>query len=266
MAPFPHPVLLAVPAFGVDHLTDAVLRDLVRDPVDEVPGLRIVVVDNRGDHTPAVDDPRVELHRPSSNLKWLGTVNWALAEAERAGDAVCVVLNNDTRLSRGFVAALVATFTECEGVAVAAPTYDDFWLHARAREIPATADAYRSVHAYRPVPFCDGTGFALSVEAVRRVGGLDAVAFPEQGYGADIDLALRARDLGYRCVVTEAAYLSHHRRGTMAGLPDESAERHRAEILTGLAATRGDGWRAQAGLGPGAFPPHNTGSSASWYA
>ena len=255
-------VLLAIPAYGADHLTHTVVADLVRDPGD----VRIVVVDNRGDHELATTDPRVERYRPGVNLKWLGTVNWALDEATAAGDDVVVVLNNDTRLSHGYVDALVRTFTVGDDVALAAGVYDDFWLHMRAATPPANADEYEPVERYRDVPFCDGTGIAFSVAAAARIGRLDGDAFPEHGYGADLDYAIRAHAEGYRCVVTEQAYLSHLRRGTMASIPEETGERHRAEILTGLDAKYPDGWRERVGLGPGAFPPHNTGSGASWYA
>ncbi len=46
---------------------------------------------------------------------------------------------------------------------------------------------------------------------------------------------------------------------------DQSSEANRAEILDGLSRKWGDGWRERVGLGPGSFPPHNTGSAASWY-
>lgn len=253
---------VVIPAFGADHLTDTVVGDLVRDPGDEP----IVVVDNRGDYMLATDDPRVSVHRPGENLKWLGTVNWALDNATAAGVDICLVLNNDTRLSRGYVAAVIRTFTDRDDVGVAAAVYDDFWLHMRATTVPEDAEAYVPVAAYRDVPFCDGTGIAFSVAAAKAVGRLDAVAFPEHGYGADLDYAIRAHRAGYRCVVTEGAYLSHLRRGTMDAIPEETGERHRHEILTGLDGLYGPDWRPLVGLGPGAFPPFNTGSGESWYA
>ena len=66
-------------------------------------------------------------------------------------------------------------------------------------------------------------------------------------------------------MVTEAAYVHHLRRVTMTRV-GRTAEDNRSEILTGLDARWGDRWRALAGLGPGAFPAHNTGSAIDWYA
>jgi GT2 family glycosyltransferase len=214
--------------------------------------------------SPATDH-RLSVHRPGANLRWLGSVNWALTSATEQGDSICIVINNDTRLSPDFVYWLASTFTDCTDVAVAAACYDDFWLHQRAHVIPDDAATYDITHSYRAVPFCDGTAIAFSTAAATQLGNLDHMAFPHQGYGADIDYALRARAHGLRCVVSDAAYVHHLRRGTMQLVPEETSEFHRHEILTGLDAKWGPDWRAQAGLSPDSFPAHNTGSAASWY-
>ena len=260
---------MAIPAFGAPDLTDRVLTDLLADPTESVPHASIVVVDNGGDYEPGPAlraDPRVEVNRPGGNLRWINSANWSLDRAAAAGAAVCLVLNNDVRLSADFLYRLLQTFTDCVGVGVAAPCYDDFWLHQRARSIPVAAQLFRPVQAYRSVPFCDGTAWAVSVSAAETVGRLDTVNFPRYGYGADLDFAIRVREAGLRSVVTEAAYVSHLRRGTMDRLPEETRERNRGEILTGMNARWGNTWRERLGLSQTAFPPHNTGSAASWYA
>ena len=263
--PLTDAVLIAIPAYGAAHLTDAVLSDLLRDPAELVPNSRIVVVDNQGDYQPPATDPRLSVHRSGENLRWIGSVNWALDSAAAHGESTCIVINNDTRLSPDFVYWLASSFTECTDVAVAAACYHDFWLHQRPNVMPAGADDYEITRAYRDVPFCDGTAIAFSTAVMQTLGKLDRTAFPQQGYGADIDYALRARAAGLRCVVTDAAYVHHLRRGTMQHIPEETAEFHRHEILTGLDAKWGPDWRALAGLSPDAFPAHNTGSAASWY-
>jgi GT2 family glycosyltransferase len=255
--------LLVVPAYGSPELTDAVLRDLLRDDPLLPAGLRLVVVDNQGDYVLPGWAAGVEVVRTGENLRWIGTASWASARAKADGDEVVVLLNNDTRLSRGFLRGLVDAV---EGdVAVAAACYDDFWLHQRAVRIPPDAEAYVPRPVVRDVAFCDGTAIAFAVRAVGEVGDMDRVAFPQHGYGADVDWALRARQAGWRCVVTEQAYVHHLRRVTMTRV-GRTAEDNRAEILTGLDHKWGDTWRALAGLGPGAFPAHNTGSAIDWYA
>lgn len=259
--------LVAIPAFGSPELTDSVLADLARDGTEMRSDTRIVVVDNGGDYVLSTDRAgvsRVVVHRPGRNLRWIGSANWALRSASDDAYDTCVVLNNDIRLSPGFLEGLVAPLTELGDVAVVAACYDDFWLHQRARPVPATAAGYTPRAQVRDVPFCDGTAIAFDVRAVSGLGGLDQTAFPRNGYGSDIDLCMRVRAAGLRCVVTDGAYVSHLRRATM-NRTGESAEGNRAEILTGLDGKWGEGWRAEVGLGPGSFPAHNTGSAASWY-
>ncbi|GAA1996341.1 glycosyltransferase [Nakamurella flavida] len=264
-APLAQSVLIVIPAYGSAALTDAVLGDLVRDDRDLLPHSRIVVVDNRGDYEPAVTDDRVSVYRSGENLRWIGSTNWALADAAERGEDVCLVLNNDTRLSADLPYWVSLGLAECDGAAVAAPCYDDFWLHQRLRPPVDDPADFAPARAYRDVPFCDGTGLAFSIAAYRELGPLDTVAFPRHGYGADIDYSLRARDAGMRAVITESAYLTHLRRGTMNGLPEETRERARLEIVDGMDAKWGADWRARAGLSEHAFPPHNFGSAGSWY-
>ena len=263
--PLTQSILLVVPAFGSAHLTDAVLADLLAADLSLVPRLRIVVVDNRGDYDPARPDGRVSVHRPLENIRWIGAANWGLREALSQDEDIFVVLNNDTRLSPDFAYWLALSVVENDGVAIAASTYDDFWLHQRVwapQEDPARFEPRR---AYREVPFCDGTALAFRMDHVRTVGLLDQVAFPRHGYGADVDFALRARAEGLRCLVTESAYLSHLRRGTMDQLPGETSKVAIAEIVTGLNNLWGDQWRKEAGLTELAFEPNNTGCTPAWY-
>lgn len=260
----PGAVLVAIPAFGLAQLTDTALGDLLRDPLP--PCARVVVVDNGGSYEPTVHDERVTVYRPGRNLRWIGATNWALQTAIDEHVSVVVVLNNDTRLSRDFLTRLVQPFGagDNDDVVMVSACYDDFWLHQRASGIPELATDYTPVDHDREVPFCDGTALAFSVPRIAEIGLLDEVAFPFHGYGSDIDLAVRAKRAGLRCLVTEGAYVSHLRRQTMNEV-GRTSEQNRAEILDGLDGKWGETWRAQVGLGPGAFPAHNAGSAASWY-
>ncbi|GAA0996350.1 hypothetical protein GCM10009563_16800 [Subtercola frigoramans] len=253
---------MVIPAFGLPELTDAVVNDLCRDGSDLDPAVRIVVVDNAGDYV--LPQGHISVYRPGRNLRWIDAANWALETSSREGHSVCVVLNNDIRLSPGFLNGLIAPFREADDIALASACYDDFWLHQRAHAIPTTAAEYVSRDVVRDVDFCDGTAIAFAVPSVVALGGLDEVTFPGHGYGADIDLAIRVRAAGLRCVVTENAYVSHLRRQTM-NQKHQTSEGNRAEILDGLNAKWGDGWRAKVGLAAESFPAHNTGSGASWY-
>jgi hypothetical protein len=77
--------LLAVPAYGSPELTDAVLRDLLRDDPLLPDGLRPVVVDNQGDYVLPGWAAGVEVVRTGANLRWIGTANWAFDVARVDG-------------------------------------------------------------------------------------------------------------------------------------------------------------------------------------
>jgi hypothetical protein len=142
-------VLIAVPAYGAPHLTDGVLGDLLHDSARLLPKSRIVVIDNDGSYLPQTVEDRLSVYRPGTNLRWLGSVNWALNSAAEQGDSVCIVLNNDTRLSPDFAYWLTLSFTDCAGAGVAAACYDDFWIHQRAHVIPAEARDFVGSHSSR---------------------------------------------------------------------------------------------------------------------
>ncbi len=265
LEPITQSVLVVVPAYGSAHLTDTVVTDLLQCDALALPHFRIVVVDNMGDYRSAHDDERVTIHRPGSNTRWIGATNWGLTEALDRHDDIFVVINNDTRLSRDFLYWMALSITENTDIAIAAACYDDFWLHQRVWTPQKSAADFVPRHAYREVPFCDGTALAFRMETVRTIGTLNIEAFPRHGYGADVDFAIRAREQGQRCLVTETAYLTHLGRGTMDQFPEETHDVARSEIVGGLNKLWGDQWRKVAGLTELAFEPNNTGSTPAWY-
>lgn len=234
---------LVIPAYGRPELVNALLGDLTADRSTARP--RITVVDNLGDVDGVPAGVRVV--RPERNLRWIGTVNWALEDAARNGSAVCVILNSDIRLSNPFLDGLVAAITDNADVAIAAPCYDDYWPHQHARDIPDVPTDFVATDVVREAPFCDGAAIGFSTAAVAAIGVLDMATFSWHGYGADIDIALRSRRAGYRVLVTEACYVSHSRHGSMPE-PGVDVRRPREEIEQGLTAKYGPDWRRLVGL------------------
>ena len=229
---------VVIPAYGRSDLVDLVLDDLQADSSSAA--RRVTVVDNLGDY--AGSRTGVRIVRPGSNLRWIGTVNWALREAAGDNMAVCVVLNSDVRLTNPFLDGLVAAVDDNDGVAIAAPCYDDYWPHQHAHHIPSRAVDYLARSAVRPVPFCDGAAIAFDVDAIAAIGELDVQTFDWHGYGADIDIAIRARRAGYRVLVTESCYVSHSRHASTPN-PGVDVRRPRDEIEHGLTAKYGPDWR-----------------------
>lgn len=214
--------------------------DAEADDIDE-----LIVLDNRGDLE--LDDSRHRIVRPTTKLRWIGSVNWGLSRAAADGFDLLLVLNSDIRLSMPFVGPMRDSITSNDRVAIAGPCYDDFWPHQRASCIPSQPHLYDPVAAVRNTAFCDGTAWAIDVRASTDIGLLDDETFLWHGYGADLDYSIRARKRGYRVIVTEACYISHLRRASMSAA-GQSEERANQEIENGMTSKYGPEWRRLLGL------------------
>ncbi|MGB3353714.1 MAG: glycosyltransferase [Mycobacterium sp.] len=254
-------VSVVIPAYGRHDMVGALLSDLAAEKSHTA---QVTVLDNRGDLT-FESGPNFTVLKSPTNLRWIGSVNWAIGNAIAKGFDVVVVLNSDIRLSLRFVHEISLAAVINEGVAVAAPCYDDFWPHQHATATPACARDYRPVQAVRKVPFCDGTAIAFNVTAAADIGPLDNTNFNWHGYGADLDYSIRARRRGYRVIVTESCFVSHARRASMedSGQSEQDAV---AEVETGMAAKHGPGWRILLGLDEAALrTPSEPVQRSGWY-
>ena len=201
----PGRALVVVPVYGEQEMTHALLGDLRR----EAAHADVVIVDNRGDYEAGGDETVL---RPGENLGWAGGTNHGTVEARRDDHVAFLWLNNDTRLSQGFVAGLLRSWEETRA-GVLAPVYDCHWRHQRlARPVPVGSFRPRAV-TYR-APFVDGTCMFVPAATVDAIGLLDADAFAPLGWGAEIDYCLRARAAGLTVAVTRRAYLHHERAVT----------------------------------------------------
>ena len=115
----PGRLAVIIPVYGQEQLTWAVLRDVAREPWVDV-----IVVDNRGDFH--LDVPGHVLY-PEVNLGWAGGCNFALRWLiEHGKHEVFVLLNNDTRLSRGFFRQLYKSWRRTSAWLLG-PVYDGVW-------------------------------------------------------------------------------------------------------------------------------------------
>jgi GT2 family glycosyltransferase len=231
------------PVFGLHHVTAGMMSDaeVERDLVD------LLIVDNGGDYVPQGWE---RVLRPGRNLQWLRGSNLGLRTAQATGryDGY-VLLNNDTRLSRGFFRELMNAWRSLPRVGVIAPLYDDCYPQQRS-QYGGPAARYAPVRAHRTANFVDGTCMLLPDASVRRLGFLDEQAFGASGWGADLDYCLRARRAGLEVYVTERAYLNHLREQTVRAVTDDyDAYRDRAlrELETNMTAKWGPAWRALVG-------------------
>jgi GT2 family glycosyltransferase len=230
-------VAVVICSYGRDELTLRVIRDLG----DPAVACGVVVVDNQGSlNLRSLENVRV--FRQTSNLGWTRGSNLGIRHAMSHGSVKYVVLlNNDVRLSHGFVDGLYDA-ARLTGASVVAPVYDHNWPHQRVILDGPAAD-YRSNPVDNEAPFVDGTCMLIPRTTIQSVGLLDEVHWPEWGWGCDKDFCLRARGGGGRVVVTERAYLSHSARGTAAQMPGFSELAAELENDKGMEQKWGDDWR-----------------------
>ena len=174
--------------------------------------------------------PQVSVVRNTENLGFGRAVNRGAAEA---GDAdVIVLVNNDAVCAPDFVAELLAPFAdESVGMAAgvllqgAAPELIDSagieldttlgsWDYLWNRPVSALAAAHD------PVGPCGGAA-AYRLSAFRELGGFDETFF---AYWEDVDLALRFREAGWRCVLAPGAR-AVHKHGQTLGAASPAARR-----------------------------------------
>lgn len=237
-------VLVVVPVFGEAAITASLLDDLAleRDLVD------VVVVDNKGDYDPVGWE---EVLRPGTNLGWAGGTNHGTRERLGPHHVGVLWLNNDTRLSRGFVAGLRQAARDT-GAAVVAPVYNCHWHH---QHLPIWSDPreYEPKRRHLRAPFVDGTAMYVPRWALDRLGLLDEESFGPLGWGAEVDYCLRARAAGHLVAVTRAAFLAHERAVTaqaVFGTYDAYLDEAWPGMVTGMEARWGTGWKARAELDP----------------
>ncbi len=199
-------LLITVPVFGQHEYTHALVGDLEREGAD------YLIVDNRGDY-PKVGKERVTT--PGKNLGWAGGSEHGFRIAFSEGYSHAMTLNNDTRLSRGFVSGFLDSRLPADA-GIVGPMIDHGFPYAVDDRQPEAAD-YAPRPYYRVVPAVEGTALMISRECWEKAGGLDLINFKRYGWGIDLDLALRARSAGYGIYTTEMAYVYHFGRRTARG-------------------------------------------------
>lgn len=236
-------VAVIIPVFGQHTLTYRVLEDLAT----EIDLADVYLVDNGGDYRPMA---RERVLRQPRNLGWAAGSNVGLDAAASVGYRSYVLMNNDVRLSRGFLSGL-STAAATTGAALIGPLYDD----AHTGQLAAyrgTAAGYRPRSRHRVADYLDGTCFLIPAPTLSALGGLDAKSFGQTGWGADIDYCIRARDQVGDVVVTHLAYLNHLGAGTGRTAISDYHAKGLTDMKRGLTLKYGNG---VADLVPGLLEP-----------
>jgi GT2 family glycosyltransferase/glycosyltransferase involved in cell wall biosynthesis len=207
----------------------------------------IVVDDGSGPETAAMlgalarREPELELIRNDGAHGYTRAANIGLRASTGAH---VVLLNSDTIVTRGWLERIVACLESDQEIGIAGPlsnaathqsvpavTEDGRWA---VNELPpwlgvdsmAALVAGLSARERPRVPFANGFCYALTREAIERVGLFDEDLFGS-GYSEENDFCVRARDAGLAAALADDAYVFHAKSKsyTVAGR-DEVAKRN----------------------------------------
>jgi len=275
-------VSVVVPTHDTRGLTLACLAALARQ---DLPGLEVVLVDDASSDGTA--EAVARLHPGARVLRLERAVGFTRAANRGLAAArgeILLLLNSDTEVDPGGLAALVAAFAADPrlGAAGGALRYPDghpqwsggpapslAWLFGQASGLPALLGRLPLYRRLRPVAgtgeggeggpghvdWVTGAALGLRRAALASLGNPPDGAPLDEGfrfYGQDLDLCLRLMAAGWRVAVVPGFRVMHHHGATIGRRNRESpGGRQHSELLwTDLlywaAKHRGESWAARA--------------------
>lgn len=180
-------------------------------------GYELIIVDNASHDESVVvarqHFPQAQIITNSQNRGFAAAVNQGVAVGS---GRIVATLNPDTEVATTWLAALVAPLDRdaqigIVGSAITDP-HDGHLLHSGGQYDAVT---FRTMHraevnqtSEADVEYVTGAGMAMRRNDWQRLGGFDEGFFP--AYFEDLDLCLRVRASGQRCVFVPQAQLHHH--------------------------------------------------------
>ena len=210
-------------------------------------GFRLVMIDDASpdpgiarlfDELSQLGDARLELFRNERNLGFTGTANRGMARSR----ADVVLLNSDTIVTRGWLAALLRCAASDPRIATVTPfsnnaeicsfprfCENNVWRNDDDAERIRSALECAAVPTYPDLP--TGVGFCMLIRraAIDAIGAFDR-AFGA-GYGEENDFCLRAAGAGWRNALADDAFVVHTGARSFAGRKGELARRNLALLL-----------------------------------
>jgi len=226
-------VSVIVPVFNQLHFTGSCLQSLVEVGADL--RFEIIVVDDASSDGTAEWLKRCEGIRAIHNRRNRGFIGSCNRGAKSARGRWLVFLNNDTRVTEGWLDALIATFHDHPdtGVAGGRLVFADGtlqeaggivfrdgsgWNYGRGE--PPDAPDYRFVSE---ADYVSGACLAIERELFRALGGFDRHYAP--AYYEDTDLCFKVREHGRKVRVQPAATVIHYEGGT-SGTDESTGIKH----------------------------------------
>ncbi|MGE0800689.1 MAG: glycoside hydrolase family 99-like domain-containing protein [Lautropia sp.] len=212
-------VSIIVPVYGQTKLTLECLASIA-NATGGFDDYEVIVADD------ASVDPEIELLGRVANLRIvrqptnLGFLRNCNAASRAARGRFLVFLNNDTQVTPGWLAAMVALHESAPGIGAVGPKLlfpDGHLQEAGARlrwdgsaEMIGLGGSPADPAYSRPraVDYCSGGCLLLAAELFQALGGFDERYAP--AYCEDSDLCLRIRDRGLQIVYCPGAVVVHH--------------------------------------------------------
>jgi GT2 family glycosyltransferase len=174
--------------------------------------------------------------RNEQNLGFPGNVN----NGFQISSHDVVVINSDTLVTKGWLEGLNEAATSDHSIVAVNPMSN----YGIISGLPVTNNEINDLFSYKELvtvfdrnkqsgvveaPLLIGFCMYMKRSALNEVGQFDAAAF-KRGYGEESDWCMRARQQGYKLVVTKNAYV-HHIGGVSFGEEKEKLRRQSKEIL-----------------------------------
>lgn len=213
--------IVVIPVFNaLDELADC-LKSLKQYPQGVA---RVIIIDDASTD-PAISalldsykqDSFFHCYRNEKNLGFSGTVNKGF---DLASDADVILLNSDTKVTRGFAQRLRITAYSHTRVATVTPLSNNAGVFSVPspgdNPVPAQFGLYGFALAIAqaavspPIAVPTGNGFCMYIrrDALNETGLFDAEAFP-RGYGEENDFCRRASALGWHHLIDPRTYIYH---------------------------------------------------------
>jgi GT2 family glycosyltransferase len=213
-----------IPVHGGRALTVRCLESLRN--CDPLPIMVVFVDDGSPDDTAAhlqTHYSDVHVVPGDGNLWWGGATNIGCDYAIERGARTLILLNNDNvEVSRNLLRELVRLVDQrggCVGATTLMETADGGrrifgsggildWK-GRGTILRYSGDLFQESETVAECEWLPGMALAFTGETFRGLGGIDASAFPQTR--GDADFTLRARTLGYRCIVSSNCWIVNDR-------------------------------------------------------
>ena len=211
-------VSVIIPIYGkVDYTLRCLASIAKHPPVDEI---EVIIVDDcSSDNSLDVlsEVTGIRLLRNKQNQGFVRSCNTGAKAAK--GQYLCF-LNNDTKVTEGWLDALLRTFIDFPGTGLAGSklVYPDgrlqeaggiIWQDGNACNFGRFQDPLLPVYNYaREVDYCSGASIMVPKSLFEELGGFDEHYMP--AYCEDSDLALKIRDKGYRVIYQPLSTVIHY--------------------------------------------------------